>query len=148
MTIVRNTGAWIHPVTGEVLDHKGRRLTPEGREILDPTPVAPPVGYKKQPSMADHIRDMVRSERLRQEAEAAGAESFEEADDFDVDDDPEISTPYEVYETEPVRELARRLKEEEATPPAPPPSESPEPAPAGSPAPTKKSGNEPSAPEA
>lgn len=92
---------YIVPDTGETidleeyLDAKGRRLTPDGREIPDPTPVAPPVGYIRQPSLVEQIRAMVRSEKLRQEAEGMGAESFEEADDFDVGDDYDPSSPYE-----------------------------------------------------
>lgn len=63
-------------------------LNPDGTPILDPVPVAPPIGYKKQPSMVEIVRDMVRGEKLRQAAEEMGAESFEEADDFDIPDDP------------------------------------------------------------
>lgn len=85
-------------------------------EVLSAIPVAPPVGYKKQPSMVDHIRGLVRSEHLRWAAEGAGAESFEEADDFDVGDDLDPTSPYE----------------DEFEPPAPPP---PGPAPAPAPAP-------------
>lgn len=64
-------------------------------EVVSAIPVAPPVGYKKQPSMVDHIRGLVRSEHLRWAAEGAGAETFEEADDFDVGDDYDPSSPYE-----------------------------------------------------
>lgn len=39
---------------------------------------------------------MVVSEKLRMEALAAGQETFEEADDFDVDDDFDPTSPYEV----------------------------------------------------
>lgn len=66
-----------------------------GREMPDPTPVAPPVGYNRQPSLAEQIRAMVRSEQVRQAAEAAGLETFEEADDFDVGDDYDPASPYE-----------------------------------------------------
>jgi len=85
----------------EITEYVGRyrrrndRLTPQGKEFGSSVPIAPPVGYKKQPSLAEQIRLMVRSERLRQEALAAGAETFEEADDFDVGDDFEPSSPYE-----------------------------------------------------
>ena len=67
----------------------------EGREIMDPTPIAPPIGYKKSPSIAEQIRNMVRSERLRQEVEQQGFETFDEADDFDVGDDFDPKSPYE-----------------------------------------------------
>lgn len=86
---------YVDPETGEILDHKGRRLTAAGSEIPDPTPIAPPVGYKKQPSMVEIVRDMVRSERLRQEAEAGGFGSFEEEDDFDVGDDLDPHSQWE-----------------------------------------------------
>lgn len=62
-------------------------LHPDGTPVLDPTPLAPPIGYKKQPSMVELVRDMVRSERLRQEAENAELETFEESEDFDVPED-------------------------------------------------------------
>lgn len=65
-----------------------------GREIPDPTPVAPPVGYKKQPSMVDHVRALV-AHGLRERAEQMGYETWEEANDFDVGDDVEPETPYE-----------------------------------------------------
>lgn len=87
-----------------------------GREMPSPLPVAPPIGYKKSPSLAEQIRQMVLSERLKQEALSAGAETFEEADDFDVEDDYDPSSPYEV----------------DFDPPLPPPSHTEAPqAPAG-----------------
>lgn len=73
-----------------------KELTPDGSAIIpDPTPIAPPLGYVKQPSITERIRDMVRSEHLRRAAEEAGAETFEEANDFDVGDDFDPHSPYE-----------------------------------------------------
>lgn len=68
-----------------------------GQEIPDPTPMQPPVGFTRQPSIAEQIRQMVRSEKLAQEAAAAGFETFEEADDLDVEDDDTFdrTSPYE-----------------------------------------------------
>ncbi|UYD39205.1 MAG: hypothetical protein [Wigfec virus K19_143] len=74
---------------------KAKDQTLEGREIPSAVPMAPPIGYKKQPSMVEHIRNMVRSEMVRQAAEAKGFETFEEADDFDVADDLEPLSGYE-----------------------------------------------------
>lgn len=71
------------------------RIDELGREIPDPVPMAPPVGYQRQPSLTERIRDMVRSEHLRIAALEAGQETFEEADDFEVGDDLDPSTPYE-----------------------------------------------------
>lgn len=70
-------------------------LTASGAEVLDPTPMEPPLGYMKQPSLSDQIRMMVLSEKLRDAAAAAGAETFEEADDFEVGDDFDPSSPWE-----------------------------------------------------
>lgn len=92
---------------------KGKRLDEFGREVVSDLPMAPPVGYKKSPSLHEQIRDMVRSEKLRMEAEAAGMESFEEADDFDIPDDPiDPSTPYEAdFEGGRVRDLKRKASD-------------------------------------
>lgn len=83
-------------------------LHPDGTPILDPLPVAPPIGYKKAPSMVEIVRDMVRGERLRQEALAMGAETFEESEDFEVDDDgPMMPSPWENEFDPPVAELLK-----------------------------------------
>lgn len=101
----------------EFFHHKAKRLNEKGREILDPTPMAPPVGYKRQPSLSEQIREMVRSERLAMEAASAGFETLEEADDFDIPDDPiDPRTPYEAH-FDPLPEMA----------PPPPAKASPEP---------------------
>lgn len=72
------------------------RLDENGHEVVSSIPMEPPLGYKKQPTMIEHVRNMVRSEMLRKEAEAAGMESFEDADDLNIPDDPiDPSTPYE-----------------------------------------------------
>lgn len=81
---------------------KALGLTPDSvAEIPDPIPMAPPVGWVEQPSMIDHIRNLVRGELLRRQADVDGFESFEEADDFDTgeDDDHDIRSGYE-YEPE------------------------------------------------
>lgn len=70
-------------------------LDTHGHEIPDPTPVEPPIGYVKQPSLAEQIRQAILSDRLKREAEEAGLETFEEADDFNVGDDYDPSSPYE-----------------------------------------------------
>lgn len=73
------------------------KLNENGHEILDPTPMAIPIGFKRPETLAEQIKRMVRSERLAQEAEAQGYETWEEADDFDVDDDFDPSSPYEQH---------------------------------------------------
>lgn len=85
----------------------------DGFLIPDPVPLAPPIGYKRQPSMVEVVRNMVRSERLALEAELEGYETFEESEDFEVDDD--FDTPGTEWENdyEPtVNELRSAVREE------------------------------------
>lgn len=82
-------------------------------EISDPTPIAPPLGFKRTPSLAEQIRDMVRSQALADAAERSGMETFEESEDFDIPDDPmDPITPYENDFDTPVSELKRRQQED------------------------------------
>lgn len=74
---------------------KGKPLTADGQFIPDPTPVAPPIGYQPEQNMFDRMRDLVRRE-LSAAAADRGHESFEEADDFDVGDDYEPFSEYEL----------------------------------------------------
>lgn len=114
--------------TGEFYHLKGKPLTPEGRETPDPTPMQPPLGYFKQPTMVDHIRNLIRSEKLREAAEAGGAETFEEADDFDVGDDFDPHSGYE-------NDFEPEIPAEPAPDSEPPTAQEPEPP---APAPEKK----------
>lgn len=82
-------------------------LNTDGQEILDPTPIAPPLGYTRQPSLAEQIRAMVVSEKLRLEAMEAGAETFEESDDFDVGDDFDPQSEWENDFDPPIADLIR-----------------------------------------
>lgn len=119
-------------------------LTENGYEVPDPTPMAPPVGYKKTPSMVDTIRDMVRSEHLRQEAARAGFESFEDSEDFGEDDDDRLPTT--AYES--VFDPAEPNPPSDgppATPPAAPSDGSPQGGPAGPTGPAPESPNPPPA---
>lgn len=87
-------------------------LNPDGTPMLDPTPMAPPIGYKKHPSMVEIVRDMVRSERLAQAAAESGHETFEESEDFDVGDDPELlRSQWENEFDPPLSELVRAGEE-------------------------------------
>jgi len=89
-----------------------------GRERPSPIPMAPPIGYKKQPSMIDNIRDMVRRE-MSQQAAAAGMETFEEADDFEIDDDYDPKSPHEMSIEQ---ELAGAPQAPQQAPSSPPPT--------------------------
>lgn len=69
-------------------------LNEKGEEIVSNVPVAAPVGFRRPPSLSEQIKRLVRIE-LSAAAEAAGQESFEEADDFDIGDDYDPKSPYE-----------------------------------------------------
>lgn len=67
----------------------GRRLNEKGQEVPDPTPVGLPLGYQHPPSLEERIQRMIAVTLSRQAAHA-GAESFEEANDFDVGDPDDL----------------------------------------------------------
>lgn len=67
----------------------------KGEELMDDKPAAIPIGFRHPPSLDERIRAMVRSSQMAAYAESQGKESFEDADDFDVGDDLDLSTPYE-----------------------------------------------------
>lgn len=70
--------------------------TKKGEEIPDPTPMALPVGFRRPETLGDRMKILLRNEEFKRAQEALGEETFEEADDFDVDDpDPLDGAPYE-----------------------------------------------------
>lgn len=89
------------------------QLDDKGREIVSKVKFAAAVRMDHGDSLGERVREMIRSEKLRQEALEAGYETFDEADDFDVDDDTmDPTTPYEeVFEGD-VHADARALREE------------------------------------
>lgn len=114
-----------------------------GREQPDPRPMSPPVGYKKQPSIFDLQRQQIALHH-RLYAEDREFESFEESEDFDVDDDVDPTSPWENDFDPPMSEVRQAIEAHKAaqkaaeqpltSPPSPtPPSQ--QPAPAAPPAP-------------
>lgn len=94
---------------------KGAPLNALGQEVPDPTPMAPPIGYKPSVSLRDQIREMIRSEALAAYADSQDVDTFEEADDFNVEDDESYDpqSPWELeYEPLAPGELTRRRQEE------------------------------------
>lgn len=96
---------------------KGRPYDDKGQFYPDPTPVAPPIG---QEHVADIDMFEIMKRRIRNEASIAaqmeGLESFEEADDFMVDDDFEPFSPWEEI-TEQFRPDGPVLRPEQPNPP-------------------------------
>lgn len=74
------------------------RCDEEGNEIVDSVPMQPPVGLKRPRDIMDSVRSLIRSEMFNRQMAEAGHETFEEADDFEVEDDDTYDprTPYEV----------------------------------------------------
>lgn len=96
-----------------------------GFELPDPTPVSVPL-YPPQLSLDQRIAMFVRGEMSRRVAEE-GHESYEEADDFDVDEEPDPLSAYELPEARP--EWPGGVKDEDGDPP-PDPSKKTQPEPA------------------
>lgn len=71
------------------------RLDDDGAEVLDPTPVAMPVKFKRSRSLIEDVQALVQGE-LSRLADAHGFESFDEADDFDVGEDYDPRSPHEL----------------------------------------------------
>lgn len=82
-------------------------LSGDGRyEYPDPVPMAPPIGYKPEPDLGELIRSLVHRE-LSKVAGASELDTFEEAEDFDIEDDPlDPLTPYEKVFEPPPRQTA------------------------------------------
>lgn len=107
-----------------------RGLSLDGMFTPDPVPMAPPIGYVKQPSMMERIREMIATaayENALKEQEDPSAQ-----EDFDVDDEPPLPfSPYEYTEEEEAsvieayQEIMRRRKLEAGGPSKPPASSSP-----------------------
>lgn len=66
-------------------------------EIPDKTPVALPIGYERPEPLQSMIARMMRAATVH--AQKEGLETFEEADDFDCDDD-EPKSQYEMQDME------------------------------------------------
>lgn len=88
--------------TGEVIDpemiefaytREGRRVF--GRELPNPIPMEPPLGFTNPEPIHEMIARMVRTQ-VSAAAAAEEQETFEEADDFDIDDD--AADPYSPWE--------------------------------------------------
>lgn len=102
--------------TGEVINEEHSRglasLNARGEEILDDTPLALPIGFKRPQSLQERMRYLLRNELIQRDLDAAGIETFEEADDFEVgEQDPLEGTPYEDHFEPEIPGLAAREQE-------------------------------------
>lgn len=67
----------------------------KGEELLDPKGICIPVGLKKPVTLQERMRKLVQSELLARAACEKDLETFEDADDFDIAEDPVDPTPFE-----------------------------------------------------
>lgn len=72
-------------------------LDADGFEHPDPTPVEIPTRLRIPQRQVDRIRDIIRRE-LSVSAQSEGWESFDEADDFELEGEDPISAYEEVFE--------------------------------------------------
>lgn len=89
---------------------KHNRHDATGGECLNPIPMQPPIGYKPTLSLAEQIRQQVRALSLAN----MEPETEEEADDFEVADDPIIQSRWENDLVPSIKETRARLRELEA----------------------------------
>lgn len=71
------------------------RQDDNGHESLSNKPMAIPVGFKRPETLAEQVARLVRHERLITDA---GYETWEEANDFDVDDTDPMSPHEMIYD--------------------------------------------------
>lgn len=65
----------------------------EGHEVPDPRPVSIPAGFQRPPSLQEQVRRLL-PDMIRQQQEQE-VETWEDANDFDVGDDFDPSSPWE-----------------------------------------------------
>lgn len=68
----------------------------DGNEVPDGQPLEIPAGFKVPESLADQIKRLIYNPEFQDYVRGEGAETFEESEDFEIDDDMfEPSSPYE-----------------------------------------------------
>ncbi|UDN67693.1 hypothetical protein [robinz microvirus RP_95] len=86
---------------------KHNRFSADNKEILNPTPMQPPLGYKAAPSLVEQIRQQVRQFKHMDDTEP---ESEEEADDFEIEDDPQPVSRWENDMIPSIKETRARMR--------------------------------------
>lgn len=69
------------------------------QQVPDKTPVEVPLGCGHAESLDEKIQRLTRT-HVSQHFASQGAETFEEANDFDIDEDPDPISQYELMEEE------------------------------------------------
>jgi len=82
-----------------------------GLEIGDPTPMEPPLGYRKTLSLSEQIQQQVRIAQLKILEDSALDETEDEADDFEIGEDYEPLSAHENDHMPTLANLKKRAKE-------------------------------------
>lgn len=104
----------------DVDDQQYGFLNVRGQEVPDPTELEPPLGYVHV-DIFEQMRNMVRRE-LTQLQELQNAETFEESDDFDIEDEMEPISPYELFFNPPDGDPPGPAPDAKQAPPGEPPA--------------------------
>lgn len=82
------------PYVNKIWEHFSGRFI-DGRRVMDDTPVELPSGYQAPLTLEQKMARIMRDQRILANLEAAGLESFDEADDFDVGDNDDDDYEWE-----------------------------------------------------
>lgn len=94
--------------SGEIPPKGGKIHSARGAEILDTTPVEVPLHYRRPETLEEKLKRVVHNE-LSMAASARDMETFEESDDFDVEDDQDtLPSKYEMTDMQEEQPLMRR----------------------------------------
>lgn len=86
---------------------KYNRHSEDNKEILNPTPMQPPLGYKPSLSLSEQIRQSVRQHLAMVDMDP---ETEEEADDFEIDEDPIMESRWENDMIPSIKETRARIR--------------------------------------
>lgn len=93
MTVIQKVAEWVGKIGQDRYDAK---YDENGNERVDPRPRSLPIRLSRPLTIQEQIARMVKNEEYARYLRSQGVETFEEAEDFDVEDfDPE--SPYEVH---------------------------------------------------
>lgn len=70
-------------------------LNDQGDEMVSSKPMSASLKVQRRESIEEMLARLIRSEDHRRALQSADIETFDEADDFDVNDDMDLSSPYE-----------------------------------------------------
>lgn len=87
---------------------KFNRFAEGNKEVLNPTPHQPALNYKARPSLADQVRQQIATMRAMEDNEP---ETEEDADDFEIDDDPVMESRWENDMIPSIKESRARMRE-------------------------------------